>query len=76
MSEIDDDVLSYRSRFAIRQNVPIVISRLKVIVHRGHVTLQGHALVPFMRSRAEKVVQHLEGVRGVTNEITVSRASR
>jgi osmotically-inducible protein OsmY len=72
MSEVDDDILSYRGRFAIRRNVPIVISQPKVIVHRGHVTLKGHALVAFMRSRAERVVRHLEGVKGVTNEITVS----
>lgn len=67
-----DEAISRHGALSIRKHVPIVIGGLKVIVQRGHVTLQGRATLDFLKSRAEKVVRELPGVTGLTNDIVVS----
>ena len=67
-----DEFISSRGMISIRREVPIVIDGLKVIVHLGHVTLQGQVDLSFLRMRAEKVMRAVPGVLGVTNEIVVT----
>src|SRR5450756_2088506 len=40
-------------------------------VSGGHITLTGQVTRPTLKSSAENVVKHLEGVTGVTNNIEV-----
>jgi osmotically-inducible protein OsmY len=72
---LTDELLSRHGVICIRKHVPIVISGLKVIVQSGHVTLQGQVSLAFLSSRAEKVVQQLPGVTGITNHIVVTPSS-
>ena len=66
-----DELISRQGMSCIRKHVPIVINGLKVIVHGGHVTLQGRVSLAFLSSRAEKIVRELPGVTGLTNQIRV-----
>src|SRR5207237_485531 len=44
---------------------------IQVTVAGGVVTLEGHVDYEFQRDVAERVVQHLTGVRGVVNKLAV-----
>ncbi|MEO8128233.1 MAG: BON domain-containing protein [Bryobacteraceae bacterium] len=48
-----------------------IFDDLSFQVNGGHVTLMGEVTRPTLKSSAENVVKHLEGVTGVTNNIEV-----
>lgn len=56
---------------AIRADVPGASQNIKVLVHRGYVTLEGNVEWHYMREQAERAVRRLQGVMGVSNSITV-----
>ena len=56
---------------AIRAEVPGASQNIKVLVHRGYVTLEGKVEWQYMRGQAESAVRGLRGVMGVTNSITI-----
>src|SRR5690349_20260914 len=75
VTRLTDELISRHGMNSIRKHVPIVISGLKVIVQAGHVTLQGRASLPFLSTRAERIVRELPGVTGLTNQIVVTPVS-
>ena len=48
-----------------------IFDDLSFQVNGGHITLTGQVTLPTLKSSAENVVKHLEGVTGVTNNIEV-----
>ncbi len=48
-----------------------IFDDLSFQVNGGHITLTGQVTRPTLKSSAENVVKHLEGVTGVTNNIEV-----
>ena len=59
----------------LRRDAEIPGETLDVVVSRGWVILGGTVDVPFQRQKAERVVHHLPGVRGVINRIAVRVAT-
>jgi osmotically-inducible protein OsmY len=59
---------------AIRSRVPAVSESLKVLVHNGHVTLEGTVEWFYLKEDAERAVRGLRGVSGVTNSIGIRPA--
>jgi osmotically-inducible protein OsmY len=49
-----------------------VPATVKATVHNGYVTLEGTCEWHFQRAAAEHTVEHLAGVRGVTNHVTIT----
>jgi osmotically-inducible protein OsmY len=56
---------------AIRTELPAASESIKVLVHRGHVTLEGTVEWNYLKAQAEYAVSSLKGVMGVTNWIVV-----
>jgi len=56
---------------ALAWNIQVPKDRIKVTAERGWVTLKGQVDWHFQRLAAEYSVQHMLGVRGVSNEITI-----
>ena len=56
---------------AIRMEVPAASENIKVLVHHGYVTLEGHVEWYYLAQRAEGAVRRLPGVMGVKNSLWV-----
>jgi osmotically-inducible protein OsmY len=56
---------------ALKSELPVAAENVKVIAQKGWVTLEGSVEWNYMRERAESVVKHTGGVRGVTNMISL-----
>jgi osmotically-inducible protein OsmY len=56
---------------AIRSRVPGVDENVKVLVHHGHVTLEGEVEWYYLKEDAERAVRGLPGVSGITNSIAI-----
>lgn len=56
---------------ALKIQLPNTYGNIKLLVHDGWITLEGSSEWQYMRERIENAVQHLQGVRGVTNKIHV-----
>lgn len=56
---------------AIRSTVPAVSENIKVLVHHGHITLEGQVEWFYLKEDAERAVRGLRGVSGVTNSISI-----
>ena len=56
---------------AMRWNVSLAATNVKVVVKHGWITLSGEVAHGYQKSVAESLVRYLMGVVGVTNEITV-----
>lgn len=59
---------------AIRAGAPGVGENVKVLVHHGHITLEGKVEWFYLKEAAEQAVRALHGVSGVTNSITIQPA--
>ncbi|MEO8771133.1 MAG: BON domain-containing protein [Ferruginibacter sp.] len=57
-------------------NWKIPETRIKVLVENGYVTLEGEVLWDYERSAAEKSVENLTGVKGISNNITIISESK
>ena len=55
----------------LRWDADIPGDTVEAVVSQGWVTLRGTVAVAFQRQQAERVVRHLIGVRGITNDIVV-----
>jgi len=64
--EIARDAVATLSRI-----LPGLRESLKVIVHQGHLTLEGTAPLYFQREQAQSILANLVGVKGITNAIAV-----
>jgi osmotically-inducible protein OsmY len=70
LQRTDEDIAAAAvSALKARSWVPA--DRIKVIVRKGWVTLEGEVEWQFQKDAAEDAVRFLPGVRGVTNSITV-----
>ncbi len=56
---------------ALKAELPLTHHSIKVLVHEGRITLEGKAEWNFQRTRAQSAVEHLHGVVGVFNLITL-----
>ena len=59
---------------AIRAMVPAVSESLKILVHHGHLTLEGKVQWFYLKEDAKRAVRGLRGVSGVTNSISIEPA--
>lgn len=57
---------------ALRWNVHIPDGRIKVSVSKGWITLEGTVPAAYQRQAAERAVEDLTGVTGVTNKIAIA----
>src|SRR5258705_9487948 len=64
--EIARDVIE-----AIQRELPLSWEKIKVLVENRWVTLEGDVEWYYQRERAEEAVQHVRGVKGVSNYIQV-----
>jgi osmotically-inducible protein OsmY len=53
----------------LRANLP---EGVQAVVHNGHITLTGTVATLFQSAVAEKAVQHIKGLKGIVNRITVA----
>jgi len=54
---------------ALRSRLPLSSSRVRVVVDKGWVTLEGEVEWNYQREAAERAVRRLKGVKGVINSI-------
>jgi osmotically-inducible protein OsmY len=66
----DEDIAAAAVR-ALRENVSVPADKIKVIVNKGWVTLEGEVEWYYQRDEAERAVGYLPGVVGVSNLIVV-----
>lgn len=67
----DDTDVARAAVHALRWNTWLPQDAVTVIVKDGWVTLEGTLAWQFQKQEAENAVAHLQGVRGVTNQINV-----
>jgi osmotically-inducible protein OsmY len=70
-SERTDPDIAAAAVHAIEWDAFVPSDKVKVIVSKGWVTLQGEVEWQYQREDAERVVRRLAGVKGVTNLISV-----
>jgi osmotically-inducible protein OsmY len=70
-AERTDTDLAHAAVAALTWDAEIPAQSVRVMVSNGWVTLTGQVETPFERDAAERAVQRLAGVRGVSNGLTV-----
>lgn len=70
-SERTDVDIARAAENAFGWHVWVPKDRIKVIVERGWITLEGQVDMQYQKETAENAVHHLTGVNGVMNHITV-----
>ncbi len=71
-TERTDPDIAEAARAALKSDSRLPADRIKVIVERGWVTLEGRVDYYYQKSAAESDVRYIAGVRGVTNAIVVT----
>jgi osmotically-inducible protein OsmY len=70
-SERTDADIARAAENALVWDVSVPSDRIKATVEKGFLTLDGEVDWQFQKSAAEQAVQHLTGVKGVWNHITI-----
>jgi osmotically-inducible protein OsmY len=70
-SERSDADIARAAETALDWDVSVPRDRIKVTVEKGFMTLEGEVDWQFQKSAAEQAVQHLTGLKGVWNRITI-----
>jgi osmotically-inducible protein OsmY len=70
-SKPNDTELTERVLNALRWHVSVPSNKVKPIVRDGWVTLEGKVQWYYQKAAAEGAVRYLQGVKGVTNSITI-----
>jgi osmotically-inducible protein OsmY len=70
-SERTDADIARAAETALEWDVSVPRDRIKVTVEKGFLTLEGQVDWQFQKSAAGQAVQHLTGVKGVWNHITI-----
>ncbi|HEX7687495.1 MAG TPA: BON domain-containing protein [Burkholderiaceae bacterium] len=70
-SERSDSEIAFAANHALEWHALVPVDAVQVTVERGHVTLTGQVAWHYQRAAAERTVQRLVGVRGVTNQVHV-----
>jgi osmotically-inducible protein OsmY len=71
-TERTDPDIAEAARSSLKADSRVPADRIKVIVERGWVTLEGTVDYYYQKSAAESDVRYLTGVRGVTNALVVT----
>jgi osmotically-inducible protein OsmY len=71
-AERTDSDLALAALSALKWDAAILTDQIDVTVSTGWVTMEGHVDLHFQREAAQRVVQRLAGVKGVTNLITLA----
>lgn len=69
--DVSDTDIAEAARHALAWDVIVVDHHVRIRVEQGWVRLEGELAWAFERERAQTVVAHLRGVKGVTNLITL-----
>jgi len=69
--ERTDADIARAAEYALEWNISVPHDQIKVIAEKGFLTLEGKVDWRFQKSAAERAVDHLTGVKGVNNRITV-----
>jgi osmotically-inducible protein OsmY len=69
--KLDDPQIARAAVAAIRAEMPSVVDRVRVLVHQGHVTLEGAVEWKHQHDRIEATVRYVRGVMGVSNQIQI-----
>ncbi|HTL33605.1 MAG TPA: BON domain-containing protein [Kofleriaceae bacterium] len=67
-----DENVAAECMTSLHAHTAVPVSRIKLIVMNGWVTLEGTVDWQFQKAAAEKALRYLHGIRGITNAITVS----
>jgi len=67
--DLSDTDIAHRAVNAMKWDVEVPDTKLKVRVDKGWVTLEGEVDWQFERQAAERAVRYLTGVKGVSNQI-------
>jgi osmotically-inducible protein OsmY len=70
-SDRSDADIARAAENALQWDILVPHNRIKVMVEKGFLTLEGEVDREFQRSAAERAVHHLTGVKGVSNQITI-----
>jgi len=68
---LEDPEIARAAVAAIRSGVPLSADSVKVLVHNGHVKLEGSLEWNYQRERIEDDVRRLRGVMAVNNQIKI-----
>jgi len=68
---LEDPEIARAAVAAVRFVLPTDADNVKVLVHKGHITLEGAVEWNFQRERVESVVRNLRGVMAITNHVKV-----
>jgi osmotically-inducible protein OsmY len=67
----DEDIAALCLR-ALEAHAALPEERLKLVVHDGWVTIDGHLDWQYQKTAAEEAIRNLIGVRGITNAIEIT----
>jgi osmotically-inducible protein OsmY len=70
--ERTDPDIAEAARLALKSDSRVPADRIKVIVERGWITLEGTVDYYYQKSAAESDVRYLAGVKGITNALAVT----
>jgi osmotically-inducible protein OsmY len=71
-SERTDPDIAEAARSSLKSDSRVPADRVRVVVERGWITLEGTVHYYYQKSAAESDVRNLAGVRGVTNALVVT----
>ncbi len=71
-SERSDEDIAQAAVEALKSDISVPDDRIKVIVRKGWVELEGDVEWQYQKEAADRAVRHLTGVTGVTNLIKVA----
>jgi osmotically-inducible protein OsmY len=71
-SERTDPDIAEAARSSLKSDSRVPADRVRVVVERGWITLEGTVDYYYQKSAAESDVRNLAGVRGVTNALAVT----
>ena len=75
-SQRTDEDIATAAVNALKSHISVPADKIKVTVSNGWVKLEGEVEWQYQRISAENAVRYLQGVKGVSNLITVKPASR
>jgi osmotically-inducible protein OsmY len=70
-SLVPDPEIARNAATAVERELPHSANLIRIVVHDGHVTLEGLVDWQYQKERAEDCIRKLRGVRGVANLVTL-----
>jgi len=74
--ERTDEDIARAAVNALDENLVVPRDQIKVVVRKGWITLEGEVNWQYQREAAERAVQNLYGLKGVTDLITIKSKAR